>query len=166
VITRAAPYAGLEKHRNTRATKFPTVGPDEGLLMGARNGIPVNGGGDWICTMPEHWMFEGTRMKKGDSIPGLVGWEYHGDPAEIPGFEVVAGGTAWPGGTRAQHWTATVYQGPKKNFVFNAATIFWSLALSSPPGHMLPWSHWNRPHGPDERVQQIMRNLLRRSIAT
>jgi hypothetical protein len=166
VITRAAPYAGLEKHRNTRATKFPTVGPDEGLLMGARNVIPVNGGGDWICTMPEHWMFEGTRMKKGDSIPGLVGWEYHGDPPDIPGLEVVAEGTAWQGGTRAQHWTATVYPGPKKNFVFNAATIFWSQALSSPPGHMLPWSHWNRPHGPDARVQQIMKNLLKRSIAT
>ena len=31
--------------------------------------------------MPEHWLFEGTGMKKGDSIKGLVGWEWHGDPA-------------------------------------------------------------------------------------
>ncbi len=59
--------------------------------MGARNVEPVNGGGDWIVVKPEHWIFEGTGMKKGDRIPGLVGWEYHGDPP-IPGLEVVADG--------------------------------------------------------------------------
>jgi hypothetical protein len=46
--------------------------------------------------------------------------------------------------------------------VFNAATIFWSQGLSTPPGHILPWSHWSRPHGPDVHVQQITHNLLRR----
>jgi hypothetical protein len=49
--------------------------------------------------------------------------------------------------------------------VFNASSIFWSQGLSSPPGHMLPWSHWSRPHGPDPRVQQITHNLLRRALA-
>ena len=32
----------------------------------------------------------------------------------------------------------------------NASTIFWSQGLSMPPGHTLPWSHWSRPHGPDD----------------
>jgi hypothetical protein len=36
--------------------------------------------------------------------------------------------------------------------------------MSSPPGHTLPWSHWSRPHGTDERVQRITRNLLERAI--
>ena len=104
-------------------------------------------------------------MKKGDRIPGLVGWEYHGDPPkDLKGLEVLAEGTAWVGGARPQHWTATIYPGPKGNFVFNASTIFWSQGLSSPPGHMLPWSHWSRPHGPDERVQRMTHNLLRRAI--
>jgi hypothetical protein len=102
-------------------------------------------------------------MKQGDSIPGLVGWEYHGDPADIPGLEVVAEGTAWVGGNRPQHWTATIYPGPKSNFVFNAATIFWSQGLSVPPGHMPPISHHGRPHGPDPRVQRITLNLLERA---
>ncbi len=166
IITRAAPYGGYDRQPGSRVelAGFTSAGPDEGLLMGAVNVIPVNGGGDWICVQPEHWIFAGTGMKNGDRIPGLVGWEYHGDPAKIPGLEVVAEGTAWQGGTRAQHWTATIYPGPKKNFVFNAATIFWSQALSKPPGHMLPWSHWSRPHGPDERVQRITENLLRRAI--
>jgi hypothetical protein len=164
-ITRAAPYGGMARQAKFEGRKlFATVGPDEGLLMGAVNVIPVNGGGDWIVAKPEHWIFAGTGVKKGDRVPGLVGWEYHGEPAKIPGLDVVAEGTAWKGGTVAQHWTATIYPGPKKNFVFNCATIWWAQALASPPGHMLPWSHWNRPHGPDERVQRITRNLLARAL--
>ncbi len=61
--------------------------------MGARNVEPVNGGGDWIVTKADHWMFEGTGIKNGDAIPGLIGWEYHGQPADIPGLEIVAAGT-------------------------------------------------------------------------
>jgi hypothetical protein len=29
---------------------------------------------------------------------------------------------------------------------------------------MWPWSHWSRPQGPDERVQRITENLLRRAL--
>lgn len=108
-------------------------------------------------------MFAGLDIKNGDRIPGLIGWEYHGDPAPIAGIEIVAAGTAWQGGEHPQKWTATIYPGPKGNFVFNASTIFWAQALSSPPGHTLPWSHWSRPHGPDDRVQMITHNLLRRA---
>lgn len=169
IIHRAAPYAGLDRwRRKSKDTSlvagFPFTGPDEGLLMGAVNVMPVNGGGDWICAKPGHWMFEGTGMKRGDSIRGLVGWEYHGDPAKIDGLEVVGSGTAWQGGAKPQQWTATIYPGPKKNFVFNAASIFWAQAMSSPPGHLLPWSHWSRPHGEDARVQGITRNLLTRAL--
>jgi hypothetical protein len=168
IIFRGGPYGGeneYAKNRERDCGPFPERGPDEGLLMGARNVEPVNGGGDWICEKPDHWIFEGTGMKKGDSIPGLIGWEYHGQPAtEIHGLEVVGAGTAWVGGTRPQQWAATIYPGPKNNFVFNAATIFWAQGLSTPPGHVLPWSHWSRPHGPDERVQRITRNLLNRAL--
>ncbi len=169
IMFRGGPYGGKHTYAELREKlngPFPHRGPDEGYLMGARNVDPVNGGGDWICTKPDHWIFAGTGMKKGDRIPGLIGWEYHGDPpTDIPGLEIVGEGTALQGGTRPQHWTATIYPGPKNNFVFNASTIFWCQDLSSPPGHMLPWSHWSRPHGPDERVQKITTNLLRRAIS-
>ena len=166
IIFRGGPYGAdneYARNRNRDHGPFPHHGPDEGLLMGVRNVEPVNGGGDWTVLKPEHWMFNGTGMKSGDFIPGLVGWEYHGQPAEIEGLEVVAGGTAWQGGRNPQQWAATIYPGPKDNFVFNAATIFWVQGLSSPPGHMLPWSHWTRPHGPDHRVQRITHNLLQRA---
>lgn len=168
IMFRGGPYGADYKWGAERETKhgpFPERGPDEGYLMGARNISPVNGGGDWICEKPEHWIFEGTGMKKGEAIPGLIGWEYHGDPPAIEGLEIVGAGTAWQGGTVPQQWTATIFPGPKKNFVFNASTIFWCQGLSSPPGHMLPWSHWSRPHGPDERVQRITSNVLARALA-
>ncbi len=167
IFFRGGPYGGDRPVARARAKDngpFPEHGPDEGFLMGARNIEPVNGGGDWICVMPEHWIFEGTGMKKGDSIPGLVGWEYHGDPAEIPGLQIVGAGTAWVSGQRPQQWTATVYDGPKGNVVFNASSIFWVQGLSDPPGHTLPWSHWSRPHGPDPRVQRMTQNVLDRAL--
>ncbi len=167
IIFRGGPYGAENDYAVNRIKDhgpFPEHGPDEGLLMGARNVEPVNGGGDWIIQQPEHWIFADTGVKKGDRIPGLIGWEYHGMPADIPGLEIVASGTAFVGGDTPQQWTATIYPGPKDNFVFNASTIFWAQGLSSPPGHTLPWSHWSRPHGPDPRVQQITHNLLKRAI--
>jgi hypothetical protein len=144
---------------------FENPGPDERDIIGARTVVPFNGGGDWTCARPDHWLFEGTEMRKGDSIPGLVGWEFHGDPdTERQGLEVVAEGQVWAGGTRLGQYAATIFEGPKGNIVFNAATIFWSQGLSSPPGHMIPWSHYSRPHGPDERVQRMTANALKRAL--
>jgi hypothetical protein len=165
IIRRDGLYGGISKaEEEFFKIPFPVTGPDEALLMGAATPYPFNGGGDWIVTKPDHWVFAGTGMKKGDYVPGLVGWEFHGGPASIPGLEVLAEGDALKGGVRPSHWTATIYPGPKGNFVFNASTIFWAQGLSSPPGHMLPWSHWVRPHGPDTRVQRITQNLLRRAL--
>jgi N,N-dimethylformamidase beta subunit-like, C-terminal len=139
---------------------FIKNGPNEATLMGAQSTYPVTGGGDWTCRQPGHWLFAGTGMKEGDGIPGLVGWEWHGEPAPIPGLEVVASGkTQSP---RAQgSYTATIYPGPKGNLVFNAATIWWADGLSAPPGYIRP-AVYTRPQGPDPRVQRITRNLLER----
>jgi hypothetical protein len=166
IISRKGRFGGVTDFEREQFFKLPfsIEGPNEALLIGARSPYPFNGGGDWICTKPDHWIFRGTRMRRGDLIPGLVGWEFHSDPAGIAGLEVVAEGMALTGGTRPVRWTATIYPGPKNNFVFNASTIYWTQGLSSPPGHMLPWSHWTRPHGPDPRVQQITQNLLRRAL--
>ncbi|MBN8249304.1 MAG: twin-arginine translocation signal domain-containing protein [Verrucomicrobia bacterium] len=132
-------------------------------LVGAHSTGPVTGGADWTCVQPGHWLFAGTGMRQGDGIPGLVGWEWHGDPAPIPGLEIVASGPTQeaPGKPNGGVFTATVYPGPKGNFVFNAATIWWGDGLSEPPGYLRP-QVYTAPQGPDPRVQQITRNLLER----
>lgn len=162
VITRAGCFGGLDKEEAGRMGPFPMQGPDEREIIGARTVIPFNGSDDWTVRDATSWIFDGTGMKNGDGIPGLVGWEFHGDPIDIPGLSVVAGGTAINAGGETADWTATLYPGPKDNWVFNASTIWWAQGLSSPPGHMLPYSHFGRPHGPDARVQKITRNLLER----
>ncbi len=168
-LTRETCYGEFREEEKEAYAKilgpFENTGPDERAIIGARTVVPFNGGGDWTCTMPEHWLFAGTGMKKGDFIPGLVGWEFHGDPdTERAGLEVVAEGNVWASGTRLGRYAATLFEGPKQNFVFNASTIFWTQGLSSPPGHMIPYSHFSRPHGPDERVQRMTANLLQRAI--
>ena len=132
-------------------------------LIGAHSTGQVTGGADWICRKPDHWLFDGTGMQAGDGIPGLVGWEWHGDPAPIPSLEIVASGKTQsaPGILNDGEYTSTLYQGPKGNWVFNASTIWWGDGLSEPPGYVRP-SVYTSPQGPDERLQTITRNLLDR----
>lgn len=134
-------------------------------LIGAHSTGPVTGGSDWVCVMPEHWVYENTGMEQGDRIPGLIGWEYHGDPAPIPGLKVIATGpmqsapNVFNGGT----YTATVYESEKGNVVFNASTCWWADGLSAPPGYQSP-SVYTSPKGVDARVQQITKNVLHRML--
>jgi hypothetical protein len=135
-------------------------------LIGAHSTGPVTGGADWICSKPEHWIYKGTGMKSGDRIPGVIGWEYHGDPAKIPGLEIVATGPTQsaPGEPNEGVYTATVYPGPRDGFVFNAATCWWADGLSAPPGYVRP-KVYTEPKGPDARLQRITRNILDRMRA-
>jgi hypothetical protein len=140
---------------------LPRQAPNESSLIGARSTGPVTGGAPYICAKPDHWLFAGSGMKEGDGIPGLVGWEWHGEPADIPGLEIVAKGETNSGNGKGIY-TSTLYPGPKGNIVFNAATCWWADGLSAPPGYMHPKAHTAEPKGPDPRVQKITANLLER----
>ena len=145
----------------------PNMGPDGAQLMGARWTPPGRGSGDWTCAMPEHWLFQGTGMNKGDSVEGLVGWEWHGAPMmDLPGMQVVAAGETRINGKSPGRYTATIYDGPKGNIVFNGATIWWANGLSRPPGHVNPARHGVQQQGPDKRIQKITHNLMQRIIET
>ena len=168
-IPEAAKQRLLKRALNDK-TFEPNMGPDGALLMGGRldregSGRGI-GAGDWTCAMPDHWLFAGTGMKRGDSIKGLLGWEWHGAPKmDLPGMNVVAEGDALVNRKKVGRYTATVYDGPQGNVVFNAATIWWANGISSPPGHVNPRRHGVAQQGPDERVQQITHNLFKRMIS-
>jgi hypothetical protein len=146
------------------AKRLRQTAPSESLLIGARTSVPASGSGAFTCVAPDHWVFEGTGMRHGDGIPGLVGWEPHSEPADIPGLEVVAAGptTSHHGDGR---YTATVYPGPHGNVVFNASSCWWSHGLAEPPGHVRPATYAEVPRGPDARAQRITRNVLERMRA-
>jgi hypothetical protein len=166
-IERVGKFGGIHSDREKAfGEKWKQHGPDPALLMGAQTTSPANGTADWTCVNERHWLFEATGMKQGDSIKGLVGWEHHGPPlSPAAGLEVLARGPVSSRG-RPQNveYTATIYPGPKGNWVFNAATIWWSDGLSEPPGYLRPSAHGGTPPGPDERVQRITENLFRRFL--
>jgi hypothetical protein len=129
------------------------------------------GYGSYICQKPEHWMFEGTGMKKGDSIPNLIGWEYHGRPAgNIPNLEILAETKvdALSFGDDPQNHLSTFYTTPKGNYVFNAGTCFWVLPLAKTPAYQHPKKMRQDVDfsKPDPRVQQMTRNLFNKAITT
>jgi N,N-dimethylformamidase beta subunit-like protein len=133
--------------------------PDEQLLMGSTSyGVGL---GDWVVQRPDHWLFEGTGMALGDRLPGLVGWEYHGPPLrDDPTLVVVASGKVHNrrGEEQSPDFAATIYDGPRGNIVFNAATCWWSMLLSAPPGFVNPPEEdFARS---DPRVERITANLI------
>ncbi|MBM3836176.1 MAG: hypothetical protein FJ403_23540 [Verrucomicrobia bacterium] len=164
-ISRVGKFGPFERELAEFAGKWKQHGPNPATLMGARSTFPYNGGADWTCVHETHWLFEGTGMKNGDSVRGLVGWEHHGLPADIPGLEVLARGPVFSGGRpQGVEYTATIYPGPKGNHVFNAATIWWSDGLSAPPSYLRPTAHGSTPPGPDARVQRMTKNLFARFL--
>ena len=82
---------------------------------------------------------------------------------DIDGLEILASGKTQsaPGILNGGEYTSTIYQAPKGNWVFNAATIWWGDGLSEPPGYVRP-SVYTSPEGPDTRLQKITRNLFDR----
>ena len=166
-LERIGKFGGLISPRSRGYKGWKRHGPDPALLMGARTTSPANGGADWTVVQDKHWLFEGTGLRNGQSIKGLVGWEHHGPPIpDIPGLEILARGPVLNSRKRPKgpDYTATVYPGPKGNIVFNAATIWWSDGLSEPPGYVRPTAHGNTPPGPDPRVQRMTTNLFRRFL--
>lgn len=151
-----------KKERFNSIFRLPYRSPNENTLIGARSTGEVTGGADYVCAAPDHWLFAGTGMKRGEAIPGLVGWEWHGDPADIPGLEVVATGPTSDGhGHPHGVYASTMYPGPLGNAVFNASSCWWADGLAEPPGYVRP-SVYTTPRGPDPRVQRITANLLQR----
>jgi hypothetical protein len=146
--------------------------PDEQELMGTKS--YGSGYGDWIVTRPSHWIYQGTAVSAGDSISGLIGWEFHGTPAKLNSLEVVAEAPLYPeegwdgetvrGRMKGKRHAAVVFPGPKGNWVFNAGTIWWAEGLCQPIGHLPARHNIAGTLGPADRVQRITRNILNRFI--
>ena len=80
------------------------------------------------------------RPVRGECEMEGVGWEFHGESAQIDGLEIVSTGpTQGPDGPlNGGAYTATPYPGPKKHRVFIATSCWWADGLSAPPGCVAP----------------------------
>ena len=131
----------------------------------------------FVCKQPDHWVYEGTGMKLNDSIPDLVGWEYHGLPTGNHQDLVILAQNKPPvnkftNSDPSDH-TSTIYTTPKGNFVFNAGTCWWSMLLAAPPGFKNPVYNLGSDgyrvldfSKGDPRVERMTKNLFDRVIGT
>lgn len=150
-----------------KANHLDTVMPDAEKLMGVKSGTV--GYGDWVVTKPEHWAYEGTGLKAGDRIPAVIGWEYNGEPGDIPGLEVLATSPLYPRTDQFikedHHHHGVIFPCEKGNWVFNAGTIWWPEGLASPPGHVpARVGDVGGTFGVHPAAQRITANVLNRMI--
>ncbi|WP_316741430.1 N,N-dimethylformamidase beta subunit family domain-containing protein [Streptomyces sp. MK7] len=139
----------------------PGADPESSLTGVLYEGYPVDA--PYVVHAADHWLYEGTGVRPGESFDHLVGVEYDrvtpGAPVPGPGpLEVTAHSPLVCSGTRS-HSDSAYYTAPGGAGVFATGTMRWVEALKAgtPDG--------GRDHGMDSRtrafVTRTTENLLR-----
>jgi hypothetical protein len=112
----------------------------------------------YVVQNSSSWVYEGTGLHDGDSIPRMVGYEMDGSISSVPPPMSVAGTYQIlsqspftdPGGA-TMIANSSIYQAPGGAWVFGAGTTSWAWGLSDDgDGFMNP------------QIQRITANLLKR----
>lgn len=171
---RVATLDPLNNRRNAQVTvqfrESPVNSPEQTLLGSMFNSYfaenDENKGFPWVVSDASSWVFAGTNLQNGDSLPGLVGYEFDSyfptsaQPATIIGADGVGGvetlaaspvTDAYGNQTTAN---ATLYTAPSGARVFNAGTIQWSWGLDAWTLASVP------PNVVNPAAQRITANIL------
>jgi len=136
--------------------------PVQSLLGSMSRGYFHGPGYPWVVADASSWIFAGTNLKNGDSLPGLVGYEYdsvHKDYHVPAGLKIVAKSPV--DGIDHPHDEAdsTLYTAQSGARVFNASTIQWSEGLDdygSKTMHFSPVVN----HSAQKITDNILENFL------
>ena len=107
--------------------------------------------GDWVVTNANHWVYAGTGLTNGGTIPGLIYYEWDGfvnNAATPAGITVLASSVVPNNVLPGSRHEATIYERPPA-VVFAAGTIDFNQHLRAQPV-----------------VAQILKNVLTRAGAT
>src|SRR6266702_4282424 len=136
------------------------VNMPENALLGEMYGSMFNWGVTfpWVVTNVNHWIYNGTGLHNGDSIPGVVGYE----------FEQITNNGSTPSGLvtlsnspvtdyYGNNMTAngTIYTTSAGGLVFDAGTVYWEWKLDD---------NTINAYGADPRIQQMTINVLNAMI--
>lgn len=153
------PY--YRRHRGMATTDFrvrPAADPESSLTGVLYEGYPTDA--PYVVHNADHWLFEGTRVKRGDSFAHLVGVEYDrvtpGAPTPAP-IEIIAHSPLVCEG-RHSYSDSAYYTVPSGAGVFASGTMRWVEGL------MAGTRQDGRDHGMDARtaafVTRTTENLL------
>lgn len=139
----------------------PPVNEPENALLGVMYESQLGGGNTvpWVVQNSSNWVYNGTGLKDGDSIPGLVGYEYdrvYNNGQTPAGLVSLSYSPLVDLYGNSSHGDGSVYQAANGAFVFTAGTIYWSWKLNDNS-----YQH----HGVDWRVQQITANVLNTMVS-
>lgn len=142
-----------------KTVKFRELGRAEQSLIGiqyAAWNMRPDANTPYVVTNSSHWVYSGTGLRDGDSIPGIVGYEVDMLMPEYPqahgsGFTLLSKSPFRDADGTTHEVNSSIYQAPSGAFVFSAGTMSWSWALDR-AGYM------------DTRIQQTTANILDRFI--
>jgi hypothetical protein len=141
------PLAKIDPTVATTKWRDPPSKDPESRVIGQMYGHVVSVPANFVCSAPDHWLYEGTGMVAGDGIVNLVGQEYDrfwtGAGLSPDGTQILATSPVVP---NLQHETsiygspsadepvhpvhnATIYTAASGATVFSAGTMQWSWAL-------------------------------------
>jgi hypothetical protein len=106
--------------------------PVQSLLGSMSKGYFHGPGYSWVVVDSSSWIYAGTNLKNGDTLPGLVGYEYDGVYQNYPvpaGLQIVAKSPVDGIGRLHDEADSTLYAAPSGAWIFNASTIQWSAGL-------------------------------------
>jgi len=127
--------------------------PENGLigLMSDGSDNAALAPADWVVTNANHWVYAGTGLSNGSTIPGIIYYEWDGlvnNGATPPGTTVLSSSVVPNNVIQGSRHEATIYERPPA-VVFAAGTIYFNQHLRTKPA-----------------VAQILKNVLTRAGAS
>ncbi|MGH1488343.1 MAG: N,N-dimethylformamidase beta subunit family domain-containing protein, partial [Acidimicrobiales bacterium] len=110
----------------------------------------------FVPTNLSHWIYEGTGFVAGDSVPGIVGYEYDKSNNGFPlpanqSYDVISSSPFVDNNNDTVLANAAVYQAPGGAWVFATGTLSWSWGLA-------------RDGLADVRIERMTENFLDRAV--
>ncbi|SEN38558.1 N,N-dimethylformamidase beta subunit family domain-containing protein [Lihuaxuella thermophila] len=145
------PYRLKDKHLVTGRWRDQPVNMPEDQILGIMySGIP-EAPAPLVVSNLGHWLYEGTGLKRGDRIPGVVGGEVDTYRGKLPGVEVIAHSPVMLYG-KPNYADVAWYNKPGGGKVFSVGTFYWNWFLDS--------THYTNRAKENQAIQQITRNAL------
>ncbi len=136
----------------------PPVNRPEQTLEGVQftSSIAFGGTVPYVVTNSSSWVYAGTGLQEGDSVPGVVGYEMDRLMSNYAGPNttnqtLLSHSPFMNTGGQPDYANSSVYQAPSGAWVFAAGTISWSRGLEN----IFPGDQ-----GADPRIQQTTANVL------
>lgn len=141
--------------RRLTTVKFrssPVDRPEDSLVGVMYESDPVQS--DLVIADASSWVFEGTGVKNGDRLPGLLGYEVDRSSDHTPPGTSLLAHSPYPFRGNTRYSDMVLYTAPSGSIVFATGTMQWSWGLIDPGIEGKRYEN--------AAVQRATRNVLRR----